>query len=453
MARARLGRGIAAGAAAVLVWAAAASTGSAQEERVRELERRIDILAAEIEQLKTAGAAPELDLEGRPGLAPAASKVYGIGHGVSLGGYGEMLYESYAGEREDGTSIDTPSRLDFLRAIIYAGYKFSDRILFNSEMEFEHATSGAGSVSLEFAYVDFLLAEQLGVRAGLLLLPMGFLNELHEPPIFLGATRPETERRIIPSTWRENGAGFYGTAGDFTYRAYVTNSFDGPGGGASGASGFDAGGLRGGRQKGAKALAEDLALTVRADFEGVAGLVVGGSLFAGNTGQGRETAPGKNGRVQEGPAAKRAESGEISAFTMIAEGHADYSFRGLSLRGLASVATVDEADRLNALNGYSGTASVGETLAGGYVQAGYDVLRHVREDQELIPYIRYEWIDTQKEVPAGYAADPANQKHIITAGAAYKPILNVVIKADYQFHRNDAETGVDQFNLVLGYLF
>jgi hypothetical protein len=63
------------------------------------------------------------------------------------------------------------------------GYKFSDKALFNSEIEFEHASTGKrGSVSVEFAHLDFLLHPAANVRAGMVLVPMGFLNELHEPP-------------------------------------------------------------------------------------------------------------------------------------------------------------------------------------------------------------------------------------------------------------------------------
>src|SRR5690606_5504586 len=118
------------------------------------------------------------------------------------------------------------------------------------EIEFEHASTGqGGEVSVEFAYLDYLATPHLGVRAGMVLVPMGFVNELHEPTTFLGTTRPLTESTIIPTTWRENGAGVFGDIGDFSYRAYVINGLDAVGGGSSRAGGFSAAGLRGGRQK------------------------------------------------------------------------------------------------------------------------------------------------------------------------------------------------------------
>ena len=113
-------------------------------------------------------------------------------------------------------------------------------------------TKHASELGLEFAYVDWLFQDYLGFRGGLLLAPLGFVNELHEPPIFLGVKRPLTETYIIPTTWREIGVGIFGSfANDnFSYKLYLMNNFK--------AEGFSAkSGLRGGRQKGAKALAED----------------------------------------------------------------------------------------------------------------------------------------------------------------------------------------------------
>src|SRR5438477_50729 len=83
------------------------------------------------------------------------------------------------------------------------------------EIEVEHAVSASdkgGEVEVEFAYLDYLFSKSLRARAGLMLIPMGLVNELHEPPTFLGALRPDVEERLIPSTWRELGAGVYGDA-------------------------------------------------------------------------------------------------------------------------------------------------------------------------------------------------------------------------------------------------
>ncbi|NIR46027.1 MAG: hypothetical protein GWN99_16495 [Gemmatimonadetes bacterium] len=439
--------------AVLLTATAAVAQERDMEERLRELERQVELIRQQLEGQDSAAIArlrmqieaitreiEELKLgqevvvpadSGLYGLGPAASRVYRAGQGVSIGGYGELLYENFASEREDGSTSGATDQLDALRAVFYVGYKFGGDFLFNSEIELEHAsTGGDGSVSVEFAYIDWLFSEPLGARAGLLLVPMGLLNELHEPPIFLGSERPLTERAIIPSTWRENGVGLFGGAEGFSYRAYLVNGLD--------ATGFSAAGLRGGRQKGSKALAEDFAAVARVDFEGILGLLVGSSVYLGNSGQG---------------AVSPIDGSTIDARTVIWEGHAQYRARGIWLRGLAALADVSDVEEINQAQGFTGNASVGERLIGWYLEGGYDLLRSVRTGQRLLPYVRYEQVNTQDRVPTGFSANPANDQQIVTLGAAWFPIPNIVVKADYQIRKNEADTGVDQFNVNLGYMF
>lgn len=408
------------------------------KEKNANVEEKIEVLADEIEKLKAGQELFPPLKEGKFGLAPAASKVYHTKKGVSIGGYGEMLFESFSDKDESGAASGKKNQIDFLRGVFYVGYKFTDRFIFNSEIEFEHAaTDRAGSVSLEFAYLDFLWKDPLNFRAGLLLVPMGFVNELHEPPIFLGTERPLAESQIIPSTWRENGVGFFGNYKGFSYRGYLLNGFDGVGGGSSNATGFSASGLRNGRQKGSKAVTEDVAFVGRADYEGVPGLLVGASGYIGKAGQNNLTTGGAG----------------ISALTTMVEGHADFRYRGAEFRGLLAYAHVDQADRINDAKALTGNQSVGEDLLGMYIQLGYDVFSLLSTEQKLIPFFRYEWLDTQLDVPAGFSSNPANEQEVYMFGVSYKPILNVVVKADYQIRQTQANTGVDQFNLALGYLF
>ena len=185
-----------------------AETTDEQQVDIGELERRLDLLADEVERLRSGEPTQELSqTDARAlGLAPSAAATYERGPGVSLAGYGEMLYENFAAEDEAGLPSSKGTQFDFLRAIVYAGYRFNDKFLFNSEIEVEHSNE----IFVEFAYVDYRAYENIGLRAGMLLVPMGLVNEFHEPTVFLGAERPVTERSIIPSTWRENGAGVYG---------------------------------------------------------------------------------------------------------------------------------------------------------------------------------------------------------------------------------------------------
>jgi hypothetical protein len=409
---------------------AAPATGDV-EQRLGEVERRQEIQAAEIERLDLGPAVVDAT-EGMHGLGDAASKVYRVEQGLSIGGYGEMLFESIDSARDDGTPSGARDRFDFLRGVLYAGYKFNDAWVFNSEIEVEHASTGSGGeVSLEFAYVDRLLQPGVNGRAGLLLVPMGFVNEIHEPPLFLGSKRPDTERVIIPTTWRENGLGIFGDAGPFTYRTYVVNGLR--------ADAFTSAGLRSGRQKGAQAIAEDFAWVGRFDYSATPGLLAGASLYTGDSGQGLSDAAGNT----------------IDAQTTILEGHVDWEWRGLEARALYAEAAVDDVARLNQALGLTGSRSIGESLEGYYVELGYDLFARWREDdiRSLIPYARWEYFDTQVEVPAGFSRDPARAVESLTLGIGFRPIDQVIFKLDHLDYDNDAGTGVDQWNVTLGYLF
>jgi hypothetical protein len=395
-----------------------------------ELERRIDLLAAEVEKLRTGGAT-EVDTPGsQRGLGPAASKVYNVERGVSIGGYGEMLYQNFASETEDGSASEKSDQLDFLRAIVYVGYKFNDRIHFNSEIEFEHASTGkGGEVSVEFAYLDFSLRPEFGIRGGMLLVPMGFINQLHEPPIFYGARRPEVESAIIPTTWRENGAGIFGEVGPVEYRAYAVAGLD--------ASGFSASGIRGGRQKGARSLAEDFAFTGRVDLTSVPGLLAGISFYTGGSGQGTDV-----------------DGHSVSAKTSLFDLHTQYRYRGLHVRGLYAKGSIGDAALVNKVNGLSGSRSVGADQFGWYLEGAYDLMSlFPRGEWALAPYLRYEQLDTQETVPAGFRNNSATNRSILTFGLDVKPISRIVVKADYQRMRTEARSGLSQFNVALGFLF
>lgn len=406
--------------------------GMQQTPDLAEIRRQIEILGQEIEALKTPAAQEatvSADAE-QYGLGAAASKVYRVDHGLSFGGYGEMLYENYAGSLDSGARATTRDQFDMLRGILYTGYKYNDKVIFNSEIEYEHGSTGSGGeVSVEFAYLDFLARPQLGVRTGLVLIPMGLVNELHEPTAYLGAKRSVTESAIMPSTWREMGAGVFGEVGNVSWRGYVVNSLNG--------RNFSAGGVRGGRQKGAKALAEDLAITGRVDWQPVVGTTIGASFFSGNTGQ-----------------RNLVSDSVVDARYTVYDVHADARFRGVILRGLWSRGSLDDAAELNTLNSLTANRSVGKTMGGWYAEAGYDLSSLLPfGEASFTPYARYEQVDTQRTVPTGFLRNPANDQTIFTYGLQFKPLPQTVFKVDYQNVDNEAGTGLDQWNLGIGYIF
>ena len=405
--------------------------------RISELERQIEAITRDLETLTLGTEVVDPAQRGAFGMAPAAGKVYTINQGVSIGGYGEVLYQTYAGTKENGDASGKTAKLDAYRGIIYVGYKFSDKVLFNSEIEIEHGSTGLkGSASLEFAYLDYKLTDNFGLRAGLLLVPVGITNEVHEPPVWLGTIRPRSENKIIPTTWRESGFGFFGETDTFSYRAYLVNSLDGIGGGSAGSSGFSSSGLRGGRQKGSKAIAENFSAVGRIDYTGTPGLMIGTSLYTGDQGHNSDL----NGR-------------EVSIGTTIWEGHIKYQGRGFDIQALTALASVDNADKLNEMKGITGSGSVGEKMSGWYAQLGYDLLFSSASEHALLPYIRYEAVNTQVDVPSGYSSSGSKDFNVTTIGLAWKPIGNTVLKTDYEIHSNESLSGINQFNVAIGWLF
>ncbi len=369
------------------------------EQRIAELERQLRSLDEEMEALQFGESlVPPVQAEGQAGLAPAASKVYGVQQGLSIGGYGEMLY----------TDRDSGTQLDLYRAIVYLGYRFDENWLFNSEIEWEHGDETA----VEFAYLEYQHNDQLNVRVGHQLVPMGFVNQLHEPTTFLSPNRPLIERYILPSTWHENGVAVYGRSGDFDYQFALMNGFF--------AEGFDLenSGLRGGRQKGSKADAEDLAAILRLDWQGVDGLWLGGSVYLGDSGQ---------------------SAGVQDFATTVFELHAQYEVGGFISRAVYAAASVDGAAALT-------TASASEDLSGYYLDLGYDVFAERGTDSSLTPFLRYSAYDLSE--------DSATDSEVtrLMLGLAWQPIPQLIFKAAFTQEEQGA-TDDNIFELSTGYVF
>jgi hypothetical protein len=412
-----------------------ASNVQKQEDKVatsnvKNLERKTDILSQEVEKLRTNLAIPEeTKYKSMYGLGPAASKVYQVGKGLSLGGYGEANYQTYVSDK--GNNNDNA---DFERLVLYVGYKFTDNILFNSEIEFEHGTTGEGDekegeVSVEFAALDFFIDPRVNARAGMVLMPMGFINQIHEPPFYFGNNRPEVERRIIPSTWREIGVGLFGAiTPELTYTAYVVNGLD--------AEGFSSSGIRDGRQGGAQAVAENFGYVARMDYtpDALPGVTIGGSAYVGNSGQDKEY-----------------DGQSPNVFTQLYEGHVQWKYRGLEFRTLGLWGHINDAATLSAAKGQT----IGSQNYGFYTEVGYDVLPLIFKDtpQYLAPFFRYEKFDTLAGVPNGYEDNKNLDRQIFQVGLQYKPIPNVVIKADYRNFSAEKGTVPDDFNLGLGFIY
>ena len=168
------------------------------------------------------------------------------------------------------------------RFVVYLAHSFSERLAFRSEVELEDAKleggEEGGEVALEQLYLDYLISPAFTLRAGLLLPPVGIMNEIHEPPTFNGVERPLFDRDVLPTTWREIGIGAVGAipgSSGLNYRVYLLNGLK--------AEGFDAvSGIRGGRQEGKEASFANPSVTGRLEWVRP-GLRLGGSFWYGGS--------------------------------------------------------------------------------------------------------------------------------------------------------------------------
>lgn len=358
---------------------------------------------------------------------------YGQQQGATIGGYGELHYNDVT---YNANGEQTPGEFDFHRFILFAGYDFNDWISFRSELEIEHTfvNDGQGEVALEQAYIDMAFKRNFGMRAGIMLVPMGIVNPVHEPPTFNGVERPNVEKYIIPSTWRESGIGIYGkSASGLSYQAYLMAGVD-----VSEMNGSSL--IRDARQKAYESSTDNWAVTARLDYQANLNLKVGTGYFFSDLSSDAEF-----GNAMEG-----------AAIHMI-EGHAIYQKGGFEARALGVYSAVTNSDDINSNFAQAGQPfgnQVGESQYGGYLEAGYDLLRFsdLDTEQQLIFFSRAEVYDTQKST-VGFPDNPENERYEYTFGFTYKPAARVAFKADYQLLQSAGVKDIQQLNLGVGYNF
>ena len=416
---------------AAALCAANAPAQTAAPDRVGDLESKVDALSQELEQLRLSGAPPA---PGSPQSAPRH---------LSWGGYGELNGEFPSRRDQKGGPSGLNKTFDLRRFVLLGEHRFDDQFWLNFEVEFEHAGSGEGAeergeVEIEQAAINYRLHEAAILRAGHLLVPMGLVNLNHEPTVFHGVKRSTVETLIIPSTWHENGLGLAGHAGLFDYQTYAVAGLKATAaGGQPTVGGFTgSSAIREGRTEGSLSPAEDLAWTARLDAKPWAGVAAGASVYVGKAGQGLLPA---------------------SVPVSLWDAHAAFDWRGLELRGLYAEGRIGNADSVNAAqvaNDPAFTDFVGRRFFGGYAEAAFNVLSlREKTTQYLAPFFRYERLDTGGRVPAAFPGNPATSRVEYTAGATYRPIPRIALKADQQWKRDGARTGVDTWNLGIGWSF
>jgi hypothetical protein len=324
---------------------------------------------------------------------------------TSIGGYGELHYSQISADAGDSDEID------FHRFVLFFGHEFSDRVRFFSEFELEHSLAGEGKpgeVELEQAYVEFGLTDNTYAKTGLFLLPLGIMNETHEPPTFYGVERNDVENIILPSTWWEAGAGLRGNLGNgLSWDAAVHSGLAIP---TSGSSAFR---VRSGRQKVAEAVASDLATTVRLKYTGVPGLELAASYqYQADPSQ----VPGDG-----------LDSGQLLT------AHAIYQQDRFGLRALYGAWDFD---------GVAVEAADADKQTGWYVEPSF------RLSDKWGVYARYEDLDAARQ------QDRFSQSEF---GFNYWPVDGVVLKMDFRSREFDAlalsAADFDAIDVGFGYNF
>jgi hypothetical protein len=362
--------------------------------------------------------------------APAAAQDSRADPGGSGSGTGPISgYMDFHVNKPDGE----PGTIDFHRFVLLLNHGFSPRLRFVGELELEHAfvegLEEAGELELEQAYLDFLLSRSVNLRAGMMLVPMGLINERHEPPVYNGVERPFVDTVIVPTTWFEAGAGVHGDLGrGVRYRAFAFAPLN--------ALEFSAEeGIRGGRQKGSEANVRNVAFAGRVEYRGTRTLTVGASAWAGDSSF----------------ATPRLDTG-------VRIGEIDARFRDerLELRAQFAHVAIDDAGRLNdSVARVTGVSpNVASALRGFYAEAAYRVWNR-RAPRDLVGFVRYESFDTQFRMPEGHVRLEEFDRDAWVTGITYFPDPDIAVKADYVRLRNQSTLVPTRHivNLGLGWWF
>jgi len=352
-----------------------------------------------------ATSAPATALPRETAIENALDRTHSIG-GSAFGGYGELTLNDPS---------NGPAVVDMRRLVLYFGHDFSDNIRFYSEVEVEHAVSSAddqGEVEIEQAYLDGLISRSFNLRGGVILMPVGIVNVYHEPPSFNGVDRPDVDLFIIPSTWREPGVGIFGELTEgLRYQLYLVNGFN--------ANGFTAeSAIAEGHQEAQLAHAGDFGAVGRLDYEPMLGTVIGFSAYAATSGNTLAATVGSvpvtlfeiDARTRRGAFSARAEL----AFLFIGDAAA---------LSTALAGGTDEQQEAGPISSQS---------RGAYLELGYDLFQLIRPswEQSLTVFGRFDYADTQADVPSGFDPRLEFRRTSIIGGLVWRPIPQVAIKAD-----------------------
>jgi hypothetical protein len=350
-----------------------------------------------------------------------------------LGAYGEVHFE-----QPFGNNTKYNGEMDAERMVLLFGYKLDSKTSFITEIEIEHIKE----VYLEQAFMNYQAKPWLNVQAGLLLIPMGIMNEYHEPTIFNGVNRPQIANALYPSTWREIGAGFAGNLPNVAlrYQLYAINgpmSYDG----AAKLSGDKP--LRGARQKGAQVAMTSPDLSAKVNYYGIKGFDIGLAAYIGST----ESTLFNNVEKSNTSLMQRADS-SIIGIRMFGFDFR-YQQKDLQARGELFYSQFTNTTAYNTFTG----KDLGSSMFGYYGEVGYNVSSIFNWKKNLIPFVRYSQYNTHQSVTPEMSANAKYDRTVLTTGFSYFLNSSFVVKADYQNFTNASGGNDHQFNSGIGFWF
>ena len=352
-----------------------------------------------------------------------------------FGGYGQIDFSKPLIK-----DVSANSLIDVSRLVLSMGYKFSPKTSFFTEIEFEHVRE----LFVEQVFVNHSFNDYLNLRAGLLLIPMGIINEYHEPTTFNGVNRPSVDNIIVPTTWREIGIGFTGRLQEqgIKYQAYLVNGFSGYDGtkGLINGSKF----LRDARQRGARSFMTSPDLSVKIDYYGVPGLKVGASYYGGKS----ESALFRNLDLTNDDAVEQADSSVLGI--SMAGVDLRYNTGGLALRGEMIFASIRNTAEYNAFTGND----AGRAVRGMYAEISYNLLQKSSSPYSLIPFFRFENYDTHYKVTQDLLDNESYMvnEYIVGVGLVLAP--GAILKTDLQIAKPASGTPTRKtFNAGMGVWF
>ena len=345
---------------------------------------------------------------------------------LNIGGYGEVHFNQPYDK--DVSQLGT---VDVHRIVMFLGYNFNAKTQFVTEIEFEHADE----LWVEQAFLQHKLHKYVNLRAGLLLVPMGIINEYHEPTTFNGVERPTIDSKLSPSTWREIGFGLSGTIlpVSLKYQAYLM----------SGLYGYDtkgvfsgSNGIRNGRQKGAKAYVTSPAFAGKVEYFGIKNLNVGISGYVGKS-QSKLFSKLHN----DSTALIAQADSSVVGISMIGADFR-YAIKGIELRGQLYFTNISNTEQYNVFTQVDNqNNNLGSQMLGYYAEVGYDVLRKINNNElELKPFVRYEFYNMHHAVSNTTTQNDALKTTQITTGLTFKLNKHACLKSDIQFTKSEASS-------------